>query len=135
MLFPITIFPCGPFASDIFLLNESAETESSCPLGDFAHTPPLGSGPAPAPQLGGAGRPLCIPRGVSYRIPEACAGRGAGYAAATTRPQPQGHCPGWGAWAYGPQMASSCFSPRPFTLEREKERERERETTGHLGTG
>lgn len=31
MLFPITIFPCMPFASDIFLINQFAETESSCP--------------------------------------------------------------------------------------------------------
>lgn len=44
MLFPITIFPCVPFASDIFLINESAKTESSCPL-VFLWVPlPFGSG-------------------------------------------------------------------------------------------
>lgn len=37
MLFPITIFPCVPFASDIFLINDSAETESSCPLVSSVH--------------------------------------------------------------------------------------------------
>lgn len=31
MLFPITIFPCVPFAPDIFLINQFAETESTCP--------------------------------------------------------------------------------------------------------
>lgn len=44
MLFPITIFPYVPFASDIFLKNQFAKTESSCPW-DFVST----NGPTPYP--------------------------------------------------------------------------------------
>lgn len=71
MLSPITIFPWVLFASDIFLIHESAETESSCPLLYCCSQTPL---PLPrgaetcCPRTWKSRRPLFIPRSLAYRI-------------------------------------------------------------------
>lgn len=72
MLFPITIFPCVPFASDIFLINQSAETESSC-LRVFVST----NDPSPHLCQGIPERLDCslvIPRSFVVRVMTICAG-------------------------------------------------------------
>lgn len=57
MLFPITIFPCVPFASGIFLISQSAETESSCPRAfvstDDPSPPPVSRDPRKVRLLSG----------------------------------------------------------------------------------
>lgn len=57
MLFPITIFPCVPFASGIFLISQSAETESSCPRAfvstDDPSLPPVSRDPRKVRPLSG----------------------------------------------------------------------------------
>lgn len=73
MLFPITIFPGVPFASDIFLINESAKTESSCPLVFsvrklYYHHHVVLRPLALAQEPRKVGCPLFIPRSLSYTI-------------------------------------------------------------------
>ena len=73
MLFPITIFPCVPFASDIFLINESAKTEFSCPLVFsvcklYCHHHVVLRPLALAQEPRKAGCPLFIPGILSYTI-------------------------------------------------------------------
>lgn len=129
MLFPITIFPCVPFAPDIFLLNESAETESSCPLGDFVHGPPLGSGPHAPAQNSEAqaalsafpGRIVQDSRSWCWPGPWVC-----GSVHKAIAPGPLSLC---GAWAYGPRWPQPA-SPHDLSLWSGKGKGRPQATLG-----
>lgn len=130
MLFPITIFPCVLFASDIFLINESAKTESSCPLVFFVSTPTLQfwdcllwhKNPERASHL------ICIPKSLFYRISTVPAGSGLG-----VQQRPHSHsCMVTGSLLEcvdlqspdGTTHSLSCFSPQSSALEKEGREDR-----------
>lgn len=130
MLFPITIFPCVPFASDIFLINESAKTESSCPLVVLCIPPSFGSGTACSGSRTQKGQAALFAflgeylTGFQQSVPALGWVCSSVHTAAAAQPL----TPCWGAWACGPQMAPDVPCPSSLhnlTLERERERENE----------
>lgn len=106
MLFPITIFPCVPFASAVFLINGSAETESSCPDSVLPAVRFWDRGSGTGTQSAAAHFAFL---GASYGVPTS---------RALTAMLPAG--------GPGPPVSRritrswSCFSPRPSALEKER---------------